>query len=305
MKLSESIKFDSKPTVIAAWPGMGNVGLITVDYLRRKLDAKVFGEIDMAPFFIPDSIVVKDGIAQLPELPSSVFYYVKNPDVIIFESNAQVAGREGIMIIKMILDVLGNFSIKHLFTFAAFAKPMSHAEDSEVLAACNSSAMLEWVTQFGVSPMPDGFIAGLNGLLLGVAATKEIEAACLLGTIPPYAASLNYPKASLELVRCFKDMTSLAIDTTELEEGVQSMEQQFDTIEERIREFLPNLNKEEEEEIAEVEEEKVPHYVMEKIEKLFQEAAKDREKAAELKKELDRWNLFELYENRFLDLFKE
>ncbi|MBN1577453.1 MAG: PAC2 family protein, partial [Chitinispirillaceae bacterium] len=70
MKMFEEINFTTAPTVIAAWPGMGNVGLITVDYLRRKLDGKVFAEIDMSPFFIPDSIVVKDGIAQLPEIPT-------------------------------------------------------------------------------------------------------------------------------------------------------------------------------------------------------------------------------------------
>jgi hypothetical protein len=54
-----------------------------------------------------------------------------------------------------------------------------------------------------------------------------------------------------------------------------------------------------------IDEEKVPHYVMDKIEKLFHDAAGNRELAAELKKELDRWNLFELYENRFLDLFRD
>jgi hypothetical protein len=45
--------------------------------------------------------------------------------------------------------------------------------------------------------------------------------------------------------------------------------------------------------------------VMDKIERLFIEARQDRAKARELKAELDRWNLYELYENRFLDLFEE
>jgi hypothetical protein len=57
--------------------------------------------------------------------------------------------------------------------------------------------------------------------------------------------------------------------------------------------------------MSEIEDEKVPHYIMNKIERLFDEARKDRSKAAFLKEELDRWNLFELYENRFLDLFKD
>jgi hypothetical protein len=305
MKLFESIEFATAPTVLAAWPGMGNVGLITVDYLRRKLDAKVFAEIDMSPFFIPDSIVVKDGIAQFPEIPTSVFYAYHNPDLIIFESNAQISGREGIMIIKTLLDVLNQFSIPRIYTFAAFAQPMSHASESTVLVTCNAPTLLESLKQHGVVPMPDGYIAGLNGLLLGVAASRQIDAACLLGTIPSYASNLNYPKASIELLRIINKILNITIDTSDLEEGVAAMEQQFDMIEERIREFIPSLNREEEEEIAEVDDERVPHVVMDKIERLFTETAHDRDKAQELKAELDRWKLYELYENRFLDLFKD
>ncbi|MBI4974838.1 MAG: hypothetical protein HZC19_03435 [Candidatus Omnitrophica bacterium] len=44
---------------------------------------------------------------------------------------------------------------------------------------------------------------------------------------------------------------------------------------------------------------------MEKIEKLFLEAKQDKKKASVLKRELDRWDLYKLYEDRFLDLFKE
>jgi len=305
MKLFESIEFATAPTVLAAWPGMGNVGLITVDYLRRKLEAKVFAEIDMSPFFIPDSIVVKDGIAQFPEIPTSVFYAYHDPDLIVFESNAQISGREGIMIIKTLLDVLGQFNIPRIYTFAAFAQPMSHAAESTVLVTCNAPTVLDSLRTHGVVPMPDGYIAGLNGLLLGVAASRQIDAACLLGTIPSYASNLNYPKASVELIRVIKNILGIEIDTEDLEEGVEAMEQQFDMIEERIKEFIPSLSRDEQEEIAEVEEEKVPHMVMEKIERLFEETARDHKKAGELKAELDRWKLFELYENRFLDLFKD
>jgi len=42
-----------------------------------------------------------------------------------------------------------------------------------------------------------------------------------------------------------------------------------------------------------------------RIETLFEQAAKDRSKAFELKQELDRLGLFKDYEDRFLDLFKK
>ena len=304
MKTFEKISFPAPPIMFAAWPGMGNVGLIATDYLRRKLDAKIFAEIDMSPFFIPDSIIVKDGIAQLPEIPSSIFHYVFNPNVIIFESNAQVGGRDGINIIKTILDVVKEFKVSRIYTAAALVHPMTYQSPSRVLVACSNPTHLEALSKNGVVPMPDGYIAGLNGLLLGVAASHNIESACFLGTMPSYASNMMYPKASLEIVKTFREILGTPLDFSELETSVSEMDQQFATIEERIRQIFPQST-EPDEEMSGIEDEKVPHYIMEKIEKLFEKAKSDRQAATELKQELDRWNLYELYENRFLDLFDE
>jgi hypothetical protein len=51
---------------------------------------------------------------------------------------------------------------------------------------------------------------------------------------------------------------------------------------------------------------KTPEGAMLRIEQLFEELSlnKSKKKAARLKEELDRWNLYDLYEDRFLDLFK-
>ena len=300
----EKISFPAPPIMIAAWPGMGNVGIIATDYLRRKLDAKIFAEIDMSPYFIPDSIIVKDGIAQLPEIPSSIFHYSLNPSVIIFESNAQIGGRDGISIIKTILDVAKEFKVSRIYTAAALVHPMTYQTPSQVLVACGSPVHLELLMKNGVVPMPDGYIAGLNGLLLGVAASHNIESACFLGTMPSYASNMMYPKASLEIVKIFNTVLSTPIDLSELEASVAEMDQQFATIEERIRQIFPQ-SADGDEEMSGIEDEKVPHYIMEKIEKLFEKAKTDRQVATELKEELDRWNLYELYENRFLDLFED
>lgn len=51
--------------------------------------------------------------------------------------------------------------------------------------------------------------------------------------------------------------------------------------------------------------EALPKPANEKIEQLFEEASRDTSKAVVLKRELDRWNVFKEYEDRFLDLFKK
>jgi proteasome assembly chaperone (PAC2) family protein len=306
MKILKEITFETSPVMLASWPGMGNVGLIAMDYLRRKLNAELFAEIDMSPYFIPESIVVHDGMAQLPEIPSSVFHFCRDPDLIIFESNGQIGGREGISIIRIILDIAKQFRVPRIFTAAAFAVPMSHSTPSQVLCACNQESLLNVLKEQDVMPMPDGYIAGLNGLLLGIAASSRIEAACFLGTIPSYASNLSYPKASLEIVKVLSGVLNFNTDLTELEESVAETDQRLSTIEERIREYFPAVAEKEPDAIEpDVNDDEVHKYIMDKIERLFDEVKLDHTKAKELKNELVRWNLYDLYEHRFLDLFKD
>jgi hypothetical protein len=50
---------------------------------------------------------------------------------------------------------------------------------------------------------------------------------------------------------------------------------------------------------------KLPGSVKEKIENLFKQSQENIAKANELKVELDKWNVYKEYEDRFLDLFRK
>ncbi len=308
MKVFGSVQFESQPVLIAAWPGMGNVGLIAVDYLRRKLATNVFAELDMSRYYVPDSIVVKDGIAKLPQIPSGLFHYKQNPDVIVFESNSQLGGQESMRVINSILEFAREYRVSRIFTAAAYARPMSHTDSSELVCACNSDSLLNELRRSGLETMPDGYIAGMNGLLLGVAASYGIDSACFLGTLPSYASNFSYPKASLRIVDTIQALLGVSLDLSELNADIETLDQKFETIESRIKEYFPSVTRSEEgvpEEMAEMKDDEVPKYIMDRIENLFAAVKKDKTQAKELKDELVRWNLYDLYEDRFLDLFKE
>ncbi len=295
-------KIDVKnPILLCAWPGMGNVALGAIDYVRRKLKAIRFAEIETKEFQVPGVILVEKGVTKFPSLPRNVFYFTKDPDLIIFEGESQLMGKPAERVMQEILDLAGEFKVKRIFTSAAFPVSLSHREESQVYGVVNEESLRKTLVEFGVKIMEGGEIAGMNGLLLGYAAGRGIEGICLLATLPVYALGFSNPKASKAIVEILARMLELKIDLTDLEAEVQQMERNFEVIEEKIKEVFP-LAKEEE---VKEEEEKVPSHIMEKIEKLFKEAQVDRKKAYELKRELDRWKLFEIYEDRFLDLFKD
>ncbi len=314
MALIEKMHFDTPPMMMAAWPGMGNVGLMAMDYLRKHLDAQMFAEVDMTPFYIPEAVVVENGMARFPEIPRSVFHEQHDPDLVIFESNASVSGKDGITILNGILSVARKLSAPRIFTAAAFAQPMSFRSESRVYSACNTQRLRDELDLHGIEPMPSGQISGLNGLLLGIAASQDIEAACFLATIPSYATTLNYPKASLEIVKSISAVINISVDLQELEQQVQESEEQLGQIEERIAGFFEEFRDEHGEEpefglepppAPEKNEPRVPEYAMEKIEELFGKVSEDRSRAQELKEELDKWQLYPLYEDRFLNLFRD
>ena len=297
------------PILLAGWPGIGNVGVGAIDYLRRKLDAVPFVEVDLNEYFTAEAVMVEEGIAKFPDMPSHVFYYVRQPELIIFESEAQIGGNVGVSLMNQILDLAREWKVETIYTAASWTMAMSHRESVQILGVANRESLRDSLVPFGVETLKQGVISGLNGLLLGFAGLREIEAACLLATLPEYAMTMPNPKASREIVRVLERLLEVQIDMEEIDQAVEQMDETMADIEQQIRATFTNLKNEEGEEegLEEVDEEKVPQYVMERIERLFGEVKTERssQKAAMLKRELDRWNLYSLYEDRFLDLFRK
>lgn len=292
------------PVLIAGWPGMGNVALGSVDYLRRALKAKPFAQIEMSPYAAPDSIVVSDGVVKLPELPKSIFYYTPQPEIIFFESETQVGGGEGVALMRELLDFVVSLKVRRIFTGAAFPLTVSYKEESIVYGVANNPDLRGWLRGFNVRIMDKGQISGMNGLLLGYAAQKDIESVCLLATMPIYGVNLPNPRASKAIIEVFSRMIGFEIDMRGLDAAIKEMEAHMERIEEKMHEIF-GPKKAGELKTPIFEDEKTPAHVMERIERLFQEAKVDKKKAYLLKEELDRWDLYKEYEDRFLDLFKD
>jgi proteasome assembly chaperone (PAC2) family protein len=290
------------PVMIAGWPGMGSVALGVVNYMRRKLSASKFAEIKMDRFATLDSVVVEDGLAALPKGPHNIFYYTKNPDMIIFEGEVQAPGVDGIKLVNKVLDLAASYGVKRIYSGAAFPMPVTHRDQTELYAAANHKALLGGLSVFGIKPMDGGHISGLNGLIIGFARERGIEAISILATMPQYAISLPNPRASGAVIEALSKMLNFKIDMHELDEYIKDIDEKMTLIEDKVKDVLTIEHDEPESYPVD---KKIPEYIMEKIEKLFRDAKSDKAKASDLKRELDRWDLYHLYEDRFLDLFRE
>lgn len=314
IKMNDSFKEHiSCPDMIAGWSGMGNVGLRAVNYMRSSMGAREFARIDMSDELMPDAIGVKDGLIMQAELPVTRLFYISQPSVIFVEGEEQLRGQAALALMRGILDFARESEVRTLYTAAAFAMPVSCAHDPVIFGAANDILLRDRLGPMGVTLLKDGHLSGMNGALLRLANDYQIPAACLMSTMPQYAQRLPNPKSSREIIRFFERALDCKVNMTGLNKGVREMEVIMSDIEKRILEAMSKLSGEQEtgiqrqQAVREGKRSKTPEGAMLRIEQLFEELAlnKSKKKAARLKEELDRWNLYGLYEDRFLDLFKD
>lgn len=305
----------NNPWLIAVWPGMGNVAISAGYYLMAKLEMHLLAEFSARELFEVNHIDVKDGKVRAPRLPRSRLFVWKDPegrrDIIVFLGEAQPpVGKYAFC--RRLIDFARELGVHRVFTFAAMATQMRPDGDSRVFGAAIDDDSLAELRELETEILEEARISGLNGVLLAAAAESGLQGCCLLGEMPGVFSQLPFPKGSLAVLDTFAMMAQIDIDTTELA-------QQAEAIEERLTDIYHQMEQAIEQQMSGPEEHEhgPPHHVeppeetktdkqdLQRIETLFDQAKQDRSKAYELKRELDRLNLFADYEDRFLDLFKE
>ena len=211
----------NSPNVLASWPGIGNVSSIAADYLIRKLDFKELGELEASYFFDPIGVTVKDNVVDEPHFPQNPFYYWKNKnggsDLILFIGENQPTAK-GYELANCILDLGIKYESNRIYTCAAAMTRIHHTEPPRVWGVATSPQVAEDLKPYGLMPATNVQIAGLNGLLLGVAKERDIQGICLLGEVPQYATRIPNPMAALAVLRVLIKMLEIEVDLSDLEQ---------------------------------------------------------------------------------------
>jgi proteasome assembly chaperone (PAC2) family protein len=276
-----------------------------------KLQAQQWAEFSAPDLFDVEHVEVKSGLVLPSRLPRSRLFVWKDPDkrrdLVIFLGEAQPPMGK-FRFCGALLDHVRELGVERVMTFAAMATNSAPKGTPRVFAAATDQALLKELQAHDLEILEDGHIGGLNGILLGAAATAGIPSACLLGEMPHLLAQLPYPAASLAILQQFQGLSGIAIDLEELTEEAKVVGEHLLGLWNRAQQALqPESEPEEEEEefqATPAEEPRISEADGKRIEELFRQAAEDRTRAYELKRELDRLNLFAEYEDRFLDLFK-
>lgn len=298
------------PWLVAVWPGMGHVAVSAGYYLMAKLGMHHQAEFAAPDLFDVEHVEVRNGIIRAASLPRNRFFVWQDPqqrhDILLFIGEAQPTTGKYLFCQKLI-EYAQTLGVQRVFTFAAMATQMHPSHPSRVFGAATDLHNLQELRQLDLTVLEEGNIGGLNGVLLGVAAEKQLPGVCLLGEMPSIIAQLPYPKASLAVLRMFASIGNLNINYDELEAQAEMMDQKLAEILSKMESAFESSGTAEEDlyGATSAADDKLSPEDERQIEALFQQAEGDRSKAYELKRELDRLEVFDRYEDRFLDLFKK
>jgi proteasome assembly chaperone (PAC2) family protein len=301
---------------------MGNVAFGAAMYLKETLEAVKVAEIDPQDIFYRTGVQIRNGIVDIPPLPKNEFFYAPQPqaekDLIIFIGESQPVMENEYELARRVIEVSQHYEVEEVITFAATPVNITHRAEPGVWGVTTEPGLQDTLKEHGVRIMSAGHIGGLNGLLLGVAGEANIRGFCLLGEIPFYTAKIENPKSSLSILRVFMKLRNIEIDLDGLLQMAKFVEEEVEKVSKTTKQTILGDESagEESDEAAfeapsgdekdnqpETVPGKVPPEVRERIELLFDSALQDISKAGDLKEELDRWGLFQEYEDRFLDLF--
>lgn len=310
--MEEELKFKD-PYLVAVWPGMGQVALTAGYYLMAKLGMHELAEFPAESLFDVDYVSVEHGLIKKPQRPRNRFFVWENPDkgrdVIVFVGEVQPPlGKYEFC--EKLLDFAESVGVSQVFTFAALSSQIKQGMGCKTFAAATQSNLIDDLVIQGVDLFKGGHIGGMNGILLGAAAARNLPGICLLGELPHAFTQITYPTSSLVVLETFKQLTGLEIDMDELSQQASEFDEHLQHLLEQAH-VEYRIEEEPSQEFAEEEIQELPstgsltQEEQANVDKLFAEAKNDRSKAYELKRELDRLHVFSRYENQFLDLFRK
>ena len=293
--------------MLCGWPGIGNIGINAIDTLRGVLRAEEFAEIESWDFFNPRKVLIEEGLLKDLEFPSSKFYFqrIKDQYLIFFigeqqpsEGRTQYAvGQKAYEMANLVLDVAERFDCRRVYTSGAAVAQIHHTSKSKVWAVPNSKSLIEEVKQYENTILMSttgggkgqGFISGLNGLLLGVAKKRGLEAICVMGEIPYYlqTAPWPYPKGSRSVLELLTKILGIDLDLSRVDELAKTVEKNIEQILEalysaegvppEVADEIERLRDSEQTELGPITEEEQKK-IMEHIDELFDQGDQKNER---------------------------
>lgn len=197
--------------LVCGLPGSGYVGKLAADHLVSSFGLRKVAEYTTDAF--PPQVEVREDGTAAPPMGEMFFSESPRRGLLVFTADAQPTTSEGEYALSdAVVGFAKKCGVRRVFTLAAYITG-SFAQTPKVYGAATSKEMLRELSDKGAVLMKEGGITGMNGLMVGMAALRGLEGACLLGETSGYVVDAGASKSVLEVLSRLVDVP---IDTSEL-----------------------------------------------------------------------------------------
>lgn len=190
------------PIMIVGLPGIGNVGSLVGEHLKRELNATRFATL-YSPHFPHQVFMLKSGGVRLL---SNRFYYWRNPskekgarDLVVLTGDSQAISTEGQYDVNAkIVEFFKKLGGKTIYTVGGYSPSNQYVHTPRVFAVSNNKEMIKKLKADGaLLGKAYGMIFGSAGLIVGLAKKYNVEASCVMGETGLLEVDANSAKAVL------------------------------------------------------------------------------------------------------------
>ena len=219
LKQIESLKMNDI-VLVASLPDMGRVGGLVSNFLAKQLNTKLVAEIESIE---KPWVTYENGIANLHVDTYKIFADKQN-SIVVFTGDTQPQDpHELYELCDLLLEtVQGYGNIKCLYSSGGYLKQEVIGEP-KVYGTANNASLLKELDKYGIGRLGNevNSITWFNGLILGTAAKRGIEAIGLFGEIDN--PSMPQHLAAKSIVKVIARMINAEINTKDLEQQYQSI----------------------------------------------------------------------------------
>ncbi len=233
------------PSLIVGWEDAGFVGKRAIDYLIDELDTEEFGEIDPYDFSLLPNSVIKKGVLQGIEYPTTTFNYWKNKksgeDLIIIGSSPPAIHHYKFT--NLILDVAEMFNVRRIYAVGGLYASVAHTSSPGVFAIINHPGLKDYVTRQGIElGLSYRGPTSMNGLIAGLARQRNIEGICLWGRVPNYISDIPNPAVCRAVLETLTSLLKIDIDFSAMEAEIRRSRKRIDELVSYIRQQNPDID---------------------------------------------------------------
>lgn len=193
----------NSPVLFVGLPGIGSIGSLVAEHLRKELKAKRFATL-YSPHFPYQILMLKNGSFRMV---SSRFYYAKGrkgkSDVVILIGDAQPLSPEGqYEVNEKIVEFFKQLGGSRIFTIGGFSMGAQYIKTPRVFGLATDQDTVAQIKRYGVTPTESTgmSVLGSAGMIVAFSKKHKMKAACIMGETGMLDVDANSAKAVLQVV---------------------------------------------------------------------------------------------------------